>query len=895
VLAASALRLWLALNDHSIFWPDEIYQSLEQAHRLAFGTGFIPWEFRDGARSWFLPGIIALLWRVAASFGVQSSLTLVAGARACVVLASAVALWQSARLCARLASPRAAFVAVLVLAVLPASVVFGYRTLSESLSAPLIVLSALWLLDGSARRTCASAVCITLATLLRYQNALFGLVFLLWLGGDRRRRDVLLYFGSGVATLSFGGLLDWVTWGRPFQSLIAYVDFNVLLGGASTFGVEPVWYYVKALWDGTGPALLMFGLLAVLGGRRVPGLGLAVLSSLLVHSFIPHKELRFLVPALPLACVLVGIGAEQLLARAARYAPWCWVGLGAAALATALGLPDLSYRRMGQYLDTPRGVRSVWFSDEEANLMLVSAGQKPDLCGLGVLGLRPAFTGGYTYFHRAAPLLYSKRLCSAAPAVNYLIVPYHAVDALLPAGYTRVEDRGWLGLFRRDGACEPMPDAFDPLLEGAHDMGLYRPVAEQAQDGSVHFDLLRHSGSFVQGWGMGELIDCKPARWADGHRSVVQFRASAPDRPYVLRSRLHAYGTVADQQLKLSLNGQSLFEGQLPITPRLVTADVATLQRGRNELTFELSRIGNPGGDDVRELSALLESLDIDPMVSDFNFEIGTSADDDHLLSGFSAPETEGGKPFVWNDGPASVFEGHLATPSSPHLLSFTAQAIPGVSGRTRLSVNDRPLGTVELATDWRRTELLVPAELLRLGTNRVRLEYEATITPAALNADSTDERQLAARFRNFALTALPDRTLLDLGTSEARSSLLEGWAEDEREGERTVLWSLGERSRLSVWLAGKRDARLSVEARAYPPALPMNVEVRLNDTPVGTFQPTAAWGTHELTLPARFFANGPSLVEFHYDRTAKPSQAEAGSQDERELALRVDRITISR
>ncbi|HVZ36211.1 MAG TPA: hypothetical protein VG963_27475, partial [Polyangiaceae bacterium] len=166
VFAASALRLWLAVTDHSIYWPDEIYQSLEQAHRLAFGNGFIPWEFRDGARSWLLPGLIAGVWRVAATLGVHSSLVLVDIARGIAVLGGAASLWLSARLCARLSTPRAGFIAVLVLAVLPASVVFGYRTLSESLSAPLVVLAALALLDGIPRRTCAAAVCIALATLL---------------------------------------------------------------------------------------------------------------------------------------------------------------------------------------------------------------------------------------------------------------------------------------------------------------------------------------------------------------------------------------------------------------------------------------------------------------------------------------------------------------------------------------------------------------------------------------------------------------------------------------------------------------------------------------------------------------------------------------------------------
>ncbi len=46
-----------------IHYPDEVMQSLEQAHRLVFGSGLVPWEFRDGARSWLLPGMLAVpMW-----------------------------------------------------------------------------------------------------------------------------------------------------------------------------------------------------------------------------------------------------------------------------------------------------------------------------------------------------------------------------------------------------------------------------------------------------------------------------------------------------------------------------------------------------------------------------------------------------------------------------------------------------------------------------------------------------------------------------------------------------------------------------------------------------------------------------------------------------------------
>src|SRR5215813_1750762 len=53
----------------NLAWPDEIFQTLEQGHRLAFGYGIIPWEFREGVRSWFLPGILGAVMRVGAFLG----------------------------------------------------------------------------------------------------------------------------------------------------------------------------------------------------------------------------------------------------------------------------------------------------------------------------------------------------------------------------------------------------------------------------------------------------------------------------------------------------------------------------------------------------------------------------------------------------------------------------------------------------------------------------------------------------------------------------------------------------------------------------------------------------------------------------------------------------------
>ena len=53
-LVAFGLRLIPGVFSPAIAHVDEIFQSIEQGHRLVFGYGIVPWEFQYGARSWLL-------------------------------------------------------------------------------------------------------------------------------------------------------------------------------------------------------------------------------------------------------------------------------------------------------------------------------------------------------------------------------------------------------------------------------------------------------------------------------------------------------------------------------------------------------------------------------------------------------------------------------------------------------------------------------------------------------------------------------------------------------------------------------------------------------------------------------------------------------------------------
>jgi GPI mannosyltransferase 3 len=893
VAAAIALRAWLAIDDHSVFWPDEIHQSVEQAHRAVFGYGLVSWEFRDGARSWLFPGAIAALWELADMLGVHSSIALITLARLAMVVGSGVAIWFAAKLAAT-RSPRAGIAAAVVLCTFPPAVAFGYRTMSETASAPLIVLGAWFWARRDSRSALYAGLVFAAACLLRYQNGIFVLVFGVALLLQRRWRDLAGFLGVGVAVAAVGGVLDWVTWGKPFHSLLAYIDFNLLLGGASTFGVEPFSFYATTLWSSVGPLLPVILACFCVGAFFAPVLGGAVLAYVLAHSVLPHKEFRFLVPCLPLFAAVTGIGFERIIRRLP--APRI-VGIASALAATVsfgFVLAHLDYQDMGQYKGTERASLSVWNSEEEPTLLLAEAGQREDLCGLAVLRARAAFTGGYTYLHRDVPLIYQSELCSAAPA-NYVIGPIHHDAQLLPSAYTLELQRGDWGLYRREGGCRA-PDDQDRMLEGARDMGLKRDPARQAGDGSLRLDLRRDAGAFSQGWGNGEMIDCDMARWAAGKRAAIDFEFSPGGPQYVLNLKARAHELATPQRFAIAINGERVHVG--PLSAQLSSYSIVVpenaLRPGKNRMELAFARTAPAEGDDPRQLAALFRLIEIVPRQDDFDVDIAQADARRHLVSGWNGSEQAGDTTFAWSEGKSSEVEGIIAWPRSPYVLTAVAEAVPLVrSQNTRVFVNDQLVGTMSFQRRWTSERLIVPASALRKGKNRVRFEYEATARPAAVSRKLRDQRELAVRFGSIQLAPMPAARNVDLGTPEARPFLLEGWSGDERDGDRTVVWSDGPSASAILSFEGIRQPILRLSAHGYDQALPINVGVTINGATVTSFAAPDGW--QELAIPLRGtdpLATG-EIVTFHFDHTAKPSDTNPKSSDQRDLALRVDRIWV--
>ena len=430
LVAALAIRVASFTLWSGAIHPDETFQYLEQAHRLAFGAGVVPWEFQDGIRSWLLPGALAGLMRAARWIDADPWTYIVLIRLACATLSLSV-VYIGFRLAWETSGLAAGVLAGAYGALWFEAIYFAPAALPDVLGAH-VALGAIYLGSRGDRETAGriafSGALLGLAFCLRFQLAPALAAAAAWNYRLDRRRWQTAALGAAAVIVPVLGVLDWLTWGAPFQTVWLNVVRNVIDGVSEGFGTAPWYTYPRMVWWSWTPVAVPLAALAVAGTRRAPALAVAALITVITHSFISHKEYRFIYLALAIAPIMMGLGAAECIA-------WIRRRLGPAAAMTA-GMTLLFYVAGASAYGATHGYLADRWAIDSSNLRaFLSANRTPGICGLGVAGIQTSHTGGYTYFDRAVPLYLPAEGggAVAAPIVKLAgrVVPMYSPDEML--------------------------------------------------------------------------------------------------------------------------------------------------------------------------------------------------------------------------------------------------------------------------------------------------------------------------------------------------------------------------------------------------------------------------------------------------------------------------------
>lgn len=156
--------------------------------------------------------------------------------------------------------------------------------------------------------------------------------------GVREWSGLLLGGGLGLA---LGMCADYWLYGEWAPTAINYFRANILEHKAANWGTAPWWFYFREIvLTGLPPVSLSLLILAIRGGwkHRQHVFMWALLPFFLAHTFVAHKELRFLFPLVLPFLVLAVWGWEPVWQRFGQRT-WAKALLGLALVINFLALP----------------------------------------------------------------------------------------------------------------------------------------------------------------------------------------------------------------------------------------------------------------------------------------------------------------------------------------------------------------------------------------------------------------------------------------------------------------------------------------------------------------------------------------------------------------------------
>ena len=422
------VRIYASFTSIAQIFPDEIFQTLEPAHKLIFGRGITYWEFKVGARSWFLPGVIAGVYKLLDVCGVRDPLYINIGVKIFFSIFNSLAVSVIYLLFRRHSlGRRDAFIFTLPLA---ASYLLSYisvRTISESAALPFMVFSVYFAsnyLEKETKKDLFFAVAaVGIAYMIRFQTCIFafGLAVALFLTAKKRFKAALIFGFGYIGMMLIQGVADIFTWGRFAQSLLTYLDYNIIRKVSDNFSVSPWYFFIEEFAATFHPltyiSAVLLMIFTVVRFRKNKSLFLFFFPFLFffaVHSAIAHKQPRFV-----FAChfALLALSAEFFAFLCQKYGKnrknaavflslFLLFSLDAFTHIKYATLWNHSVTVIDNFSGSDKGREKIFGGVLETEAEL---GRIPGLKRAYLFGIPQIWSGGYSYFHRNAQISFASK------------------------------------------------------------------------------------------------------------------------------------------------------------------------------------------------------------------------------------------------------------------------------------------------------------------------------------------------------------------------------------------------------------------------------------------------------------------------------------------------------
>ncbi|MFM7021819.1 MAG: hypothetical protein ACKOXB_02490 [Flavobacteriales bacterium] len=194
------------------------------------------------------------------------------------------------------------------------------RFSSENIAGHLFIIAfALFIIwkDLNKKQYLVLGLILGLSFLFRYQNAFLIAGFVAWLFFINKSKfgDLLLLAAGVVFMFGVGILIDRWFFEEWVLSTWKYFEENILLDKMSGFGISPWYYYFKQIFNvGIPPFSLIYivpMILLTIYRWKNPVVWIVV-PFFLIHTYLGHKELRFLFPALGFVPLLIVQAGELI-------------------------------------------------------------------------------------------------------------------------------------------------------------------------------------------------------------------------------------------------------------------------------------------------------------------------------------------------------------------------------------------------------------------------------------------------------------------------------------------------------------------------------------------------------------------------------------------------------